>query len=237
MDIDKNEVIENEAVEEEALDAGDVVDEASEIMDEETCETVTKRRGVPAIFRIDPKYNKLLPISLLAGLIGLILGPIPSVVYVLISDSSSIFITGDVTGNTFYPFFMATPLIIFLFNSLFKGGRDVRALIVTAVFSLAGAYLTALMSIMTTFYTIGFENTFFKIFTRVFEAIGRLDYLSITLNPSAYVYPLIFTALGVVIAAILNRSPGGIRSKSKKEEDAEDNEEDDLNSECAVEES
>ena len=173
----------------------------------------------------NPAYNGLLPISLLAGLIGFLLGPIPAVLFTLLSDSSNIMVSGDITSNIFYPLFVAAPLIIYLFNSLLKGGRDIRAIIVTAVFSLFSAYLTVLLCIVVTLYTAGVNLTVMQVLMEVTASIGRLDYLPISEFASAYAYPLIFTALGVVIAALLLRGkPSQRTEKDKTCEDTESNE-------------
>ena len=151
--------------------------------------------------------NRLLPISLLAGLTGFILGPIPSIVYSVISAKAGN-ITGEVTGFMFQPLLVATPLLIYLFNKLFKGGRGLSAVIVTAAFSLVGAYLTVLYCFAAT--TTIFDNeSFLQIPIRTFTWLGSGSYFSITERPAAYAYPLLFSALGVAIAALLMRSKDG----------------------------
>ena len=139
---------------------------------------------------IDPAYNRLLPVSLLAALIGLLLGLIPAIVSVLIAKT------------VFYPLFVAAPLFMYLFNSLLKGGRDIRALIVTAVFSLISAYLTVL-ACRAALYVSYVKMPVIQIPVLTALIIGRAG--ALPLSASANVYPLIFTALGVVIAALLLR--------------------------------
>ena len=139
----------------------------------------------------DVAYDGLLPISLLAGLIGLLLGPIPAIASVLI------------TGKVFYPLFIAAPLIMWFFGSLLKGGRDVRAVIVTAAFSLAATYLTA-VACQAALYTSFHEYPIFRIPVITALIFGRLG--ALPASASAYVYSLLFTALGVFLASELTRS-------------------------------
>ena len=152
--------------------------------DESTDESGGKSR---ARFK-DPAYNGLLPISLLAGLIGLILGVLPAILSVLI------------LGKAFYPLFIAAPLLIYLFNSLLKGGRDIRAFIITAVFSFVCAYLTAL-AVQAALYTHNYNESAFQIPVLLAMVIDKPWVLPA--SASAYAYPLIFTALGVIIVAEL----------------------------------
>ena len=134
---------------------------------------------------IFPIYTKRLPFSLLAALIGAILGLIPATACAFLF------------GIFFYPLFVAAPLLIFLFNKLFKGGRDIRTLIITAVFSLASAYVTALASQV---------SIYVSAFGIPVSEIPRITYLLSTTEgawppmDSAYIYPLVFVALGLGLA-------------------------------------
>jgi len=139
----------------------------------------------------EEKNSKLLPATLLAALIGLLLGSIPAVAGVLIANM------------IFYPLFAAAPLIMLLFNSLLGGERGARALIVFIVFSLLSAYLGA-VACQVAFYVIRDSISVFRIpviITMVFGISGVLP-----ASASAYVYPLVFTALGVAVAAELNKN-------------------------------
>ena len=137
-----------------------------------------------------PKYKRRLPISLLACLLGLVLGLIPPILGTLVFN------------EILHPLFIVAPLLMYLFNSIFKGSRDTRAVIVTAVFSLASAYLTAL-SCYAVLYTKYYDISIFQIPSVTMSALGWPSILPE--SASAYVYPLIFTALGFVIAALLLR--------------------------------
>ena len=208
----------------EEADCSEPTNDDGDCVAEESGNDIAVDEGKRVSRFIDPAYNGLLPISLLAGLIGLILGQIPSVLFTSISDSSivldNLYSTGiiDLTSNIFYPLFVVSPLIICFFNFLLKGGRDIRALIVTAAFSLASAYLTILLCQTVTLYSIqsllGFNSTIFQVLETFIESFVALAYspIPIPVVASAYVYPLVFTALGVVVAALLYRSPARLRN-------------------------
>jgi len=133
----------------------------------------------------NPAYNRLLPISLLAGLIGLILGIIPVVLGMYVFN------------NLVYPLFVAAPLFMFLFNKLLKGGNDFRAIIVIAVFSLVSAYITIIACLATLYTAIqGLPALQMPVYAAMF--LGAFP-----TSPTIYLYTLIFTALGVCIAAEL----------------------------------
>ena len=133
---------------------------------------------------VDPVYTRRLPLSLLAAVIGGLLGFIPAAL------CSYLF------GTEFYPLFIATPLLIFLFNSLLKGGRDIRTLFIVAVFSLASAYVTAI-ACQAAIYVAAYRLSIIQILTLTYLAIGKSGIIPNT--AASYVYPLIFTALGVVL--------------------------------------
>ena len=140
---------------------------------------------------IKHKNNNLLPATLLAALIGLLLGSIPVVAGVLIAS------------RIFYPLFVAAPLLMFLFNSLLGGERGSRTLIITIVFSLISAYLGA-VACQVADYVVKDSISIFRIPLIIAMVFGRSGVLPA--SASEYVYPLVFTALGVVIAMELNRS-------------------------------
>ena len=165
-------------------------DNADQIIEDNIEVDTSARRGEGSIFLIDPAYNKLLPVSLLAALIGLLLGSVPAIAFVLIAN------------KVFYPFFVATPLFIYLFNSLLKGGRDIRALITTIVFSLLSSYLSAVTCQVALFVSTS-RDSIFQIPVIPALVFGRRGVLPA--SASAYAYPLVFTILGIVIAGLLLR--------------------------------
>ena len=155
------------------------------------------------------EYDGLLPVSVLAALIGALLGIITATVFAYL------------TGIIFYPLFLAAPLLIYLFNSLLKGGRDIRALISAAVFSLASAYLTAL-ACHEALYTAAANISIFQIPLRTVVAIGDPDV--IPASASAYIYPFLFTACGVAVIWALF---WGVRLRDLTPSDETDDEADD----------
>ena len=188
-------------------DTEEIVEETEDLCDEGETETV--KRGARVLR--NPVYNGLLPISLLAGLIGLLLGTIPAILSVFIA------------GKVFYPLYVAAPLIIYFFNKLLKGGCGVRATIVNAAFSFACAYLT-MLSCQVALYTIARGIPVFHLPTITAMILGRSGVLPP--SASAYAYPVVFTALGVIIAAELLRAKDARRSSPEYADDGyEDDEE------------
>ena len=137
----------------------------------------------------DSAYNKLLPFSLLAALIGVIIGPIPLLAGIFIGE------------RVLLPLFIVTPLLTHLINKLLKGGRDIRALIVNAVFSLAGVYITAL-ACQATFYLIMNELPLSQLPILIGLQFGSIESLPAV---STLIYPLIFTILGIAMSWELMR--------------------------------
>lgn len=141
---------------------------------------VKKAKGI-----LVPAYNGLLPASLLAGLIGAILGIIPAT------------LLAYYTGTVIYLFFIAAPLLAVLFNWIIKGGRDIRALIVTAVFSIISAYLTAVFC-QAALYTSVHNISLPQIPILATFALGKSGVIPAEF--SAYAYPLVFTIFGIALA-------------------------------------
>jgi len=167
----------DEAGEETGDVAGDdTVDEAGEETGDAAGDEDSADLSVPA-------YKGSFPASLLAALVGALLGPIPALLGVFISH------------RVFYPLFIAAPLFIYLFGLLFKSRRDISTLIIAVVFSLVSAYLTVL-SCQAALYVIAYSKPLSGILLLIIITFGELRILPSSL--SANVYPLIFTALGVV---------------------------------------
>ena len=227
-DIDRNEVLEDEAVEQVALGEVDAVDEVSEITDKGTVNALVKQRSIPAFFRIDPRYNKRWFLSILAALIGLALGTIPPILALrVISLSREYF---NIIFPIFFPiFFIATPLLIYFFSSVLRCGRDIRTFIVTTVFSLFSIYLNFL-AFLSTFVVIANSLSLFRIPSFIAEFFG-MEGLLPDIFSSDFVYPFVFTLLGIFITAILYRSPPRKRKAKDRAIDASLEEKDDLNAE------
>ena len=147
-------------------------------------EDIMEKKEKVKLPRLDHAYDGLLSVSLLAALIGALLGLIPATLIAYL------------TGIVFYPLFIAAPLLAYVFNSLLKGGRDIRAWIAAAVFSLASAYMTAL-ACHEALYTATHNLPIIQILLRTVIAIG--DPGVIPSSASAYIYPLVFTACGLAV--------------------------------------
>jgi len=140
----------------------------------------------PKLKPIDPSYTRRLPFSILAGIAGAVLG------LVLIAVFSYF------TKTVFFPLFLIGPLLIYYFNILFRGGRDIRTLIIVIVFSLLFDYTTELAGRAALF---AFENPNYNLFSiprMVAEAFGLPEAFSKSATDN--VFPLIFTALGVFLS-------------------------------------
>ena len=187
-------------------------DESEDAEDGESEADVAGESGVSKkMFFIDRSYDGLLPVSLLAALIGALLGLIPATLLAYL------------TGIVFYPFFVAAPLLAFLFNKLLKGGRDLRALISVAVFSLACSYVTAL-ACQAAIYISAHNLPIFQIFLLTGLELGKSGVLPA--SASAYIYPLVFTVFGVALVWELLRGvkPRDAEQPEPAEEDSDEDE-------------
>jgi hypothetical protein len=168
--------------------ANDDINDGIEVMDSnetpDGTESSVKDGGKGGVKFLDPVYNGLLPISLLAALMGAVLGPVPVVLFAYLTDI------------VFYPLFVVAPLLAYLFNLLLKGGRDIRAMIAATVFSLACAYITAL-ACRAALYASLHSMSILDIPLITGLAIGEPGV--IPSSASAYAYPLVFTALGLAV--------------------------------------
>lgn len=149
-----------------------------------------EKRVRTRVLIIDHAYDGLLPVSLLAALIGALLGIIPATLLTYL------------TGIVFYPFFVAAPLLAYMFNSLLKGGRDIRAFIAISVFSLACAYTTAL-ACQAALYISAHKMPIFEILLLTGLELGKSGVLPA--SASAYIYPLVFTVFGAAVSWELMR--------------------------------
>ena len=193
---DENTDVHEDSAEDEAADNGEDADESedsseSDVDVEGTDSDGEKPKTKVSVPLINPAYNRQLPISLLAGLIGAILGPIPAVLLTYF------------TGAVFYPLFVVAPLLAYLFNKLLKGGRDIRALIAVGVFSLLSAYTTA-VACRAALYVLSQKISVLEIPLLVALAFGRSGVIPD--SASAYAYPLVFTALGLFVTWELLRA-------------------------------
>ena len=187
----------------------DTADEGEVESGEDTADVADSRAGVKLI---DPQYTKRLPFSLLAAFFGAFLGLFPATLLAIPFEMA------------FYPLFIAAPLLAFLLNKLFDGGRDIRTFSIIALFSLISAYMTALscqVARIVSFFNVSILNI--PAFTiEAFIEPGLLPK-----STSAYLYPFVFTALGLAITWVLlhkaPKNPEGEESRGEhREADGED---------------
>jgi len=193
----------------DGIPESDTADEGEAESGEDIADVADSRAS---IMLIDPQYTKRLPFSLLAALFGAFLGLFPATLLAISFEMA------------FYPLFVAAPLLAFLLNNLFNGGRDIRTFSIIALFSLASAYVTALscqVARIVSYFKVSIMNI--PAFTiEAFNEPGLLPK-----STSAYLYPFVFTALGLAITWVLLRkapkSPEGEESSEEhKEPEGED---------------
>lgn len=132
------------------------------------------------------RHDALLPISIVGGLCGMLVGTLPAAIWVLIF------------GKSFSPMFMFLPLTIFWGITAFKGCTQKRGFIVTCVFSVVGFYLTVL-SCQASLYVLKYKVLYLNLPFVTATLIGRSDALPGPILSSAYIFPFVFTLLGVFL--------------------------------------
>ena len=176
---------------------------------------------------VDPADSRRLPFSLIAALIGAVLTFLPIALFAYLIFAYNII---------FYPIFIATPLLIYLFNRILKGARDIRGLIINIVFTLISTYVFAVAlslsllahEINELYGAFGYSVSFLEIPIATVQVLLMPRFLLDT--PSAYVYPLLFTTLGVTIAWELMRGKRGVsKAGGVPEVEAEDSDSADEN--------
>jgi hypothetical protein len=153
-----------------------------------------------------PVQKERLLFSLFAALVGAILGLIPAT------------LSAYWFKATFYPLFVAAPLLIYLFNKLFRGSRDMRTFVITTGFSLASAYVTALACHVTVIVhqVLLVLPTFEMSISRIpgFTVDALVQPSILPESASAFVYPFVFTALGIIITLELLCGTASSRKKT-----------------------
>ena len=173
----------DEAEDLESEDTDESEDSESEDADE--TESMPRPAKKDKLSLVDHKYKITWLLSLPAGILGAVIG------FILIS------LFTFYTGKVFFPLFVIAPLLAFLFNSLFKGGRDIRSLIVIAIFSLIFAYSAELAG-RAALFARDSDMSAIKIPSLVMEAFGRIEAFTDSLSNNTY--PLVFTALGIFLS-------------------------------------
>ncbi len=153
---------------------------------------VSGRAGADAGLKLRISHDALLPVSVVGGLLGMLAGTLPAAVWVLIF------------GKSFAPTYAFLPLLIFLGIRILKGCRDRRGFILACILSVIGFYLT-LLSCRAALDVIKFKMLFTGLPLVTAKLIGSSDaFAGPTFSP-VYLFPALFTALGVLLVYELMR--------------------------------
>ena len=141
-----------------------------------------KAKAREKIALIDKTYTRRLYLSLIAALIGASFAMIP------------VMLCAYWFGTVFYPFFIIAPLLIYVLNIIFDGCGDIRTLAISAVFSLMSAFASVLACrVLTVASNYGYSIT--SLPASFYGAFGESGFFP--KSASMYIYPLLFTALGL----------------------------------------
>ena len=131
--------------------------------------------------------DTLLPASVVGGFIGMLVGTLPVVIWFM------------VFRFTFSPMYVFLPLFVYLGLKLFGGFRGRMGLITLCGFTVLGFFFT-LLSVEAAVDILRYGMTIFNVPLVAVTLIGQQDVLAGPLFSSAYVFPLIFSLLGVFIS-------------------------------------
>lgn len=137
------------------------------------------------------KHDALVPVTVIGALLGMLAGTLPPAVWVL------------VFGVSFPPLYLLPPLAIWLGIRVFKGHAGLHGAVVNTVFSIAGLYLT-LLSCQAADHILRFKMSVFSLPLVTAAMIGRSDALPGPVFTAAYVFPAVFTVIGLVLARELH---------------------------------
>ena len=140
-----------------------------------------------AHIRVYRKNDALLPATVVGGLVGTLVGTLPVTVWYLIFRFS------------FAPMYVFLPLSIYLGLKLFRGFRGKRGLIALCVFTVIGFYLT-LLSVEAAAYALRLHMLVFNVPLVTVTLIGQHGVLTGPVFSSAYIFPFVFSLLGVFLS-------------------------------------
>ncbi len=126
------------------------------------------------------------PISIIGAFVGMLIGTLPASIWALIF------------GFSFTPLYLLVPLCIYFGIRLFRGVDGKRGLILIIIFSLIGLYLTAL-SCQATVDVVRFKMSILNLPLVTIAMIGKSGVLPSPAFSSANVFPVVFTAIGVML--------------------------------------
>ncbi len=139
-----------------------------------------------ANLRLSGTHDAQLPISVVGGLIGMLIGTLPAAIWVLIF------------GVTFSPLYVFLPLLIYWGIKFFKGYRGKRGFIIICFYSVIGFYLT-ILSCQAAIDVIKYKMLFTSLPLVTITMIGKIESLSGLKFSSAYVFPTLFVLLGAML--------------------------------------
>jgi hypothetical protein len=144
--------------------------------------------------RLGARPEALLPVSVVGGIVGMLIGTLPASVWVLLF------------GTSFSPMYVFLPLFIYLGIRVFRGCRDRRGFAVACILSVIGFFLTVL-SCQAALDVLKFKMLFLNLPLVTVTMIGGGGSLSEPVFSSTYLFPVLFTALGVMLVYELMLRP------------------------------
>lgn len=155
--------------------------------DEETAGT-----GEEAAVHLSGKRDALLPISVVGGLLGMLAGTLPAALWVVLFKV------------TFPPLFLFLPLFIYGGICVFKGCIHRRGFAVTCILSVIGFYL-AVLSCQAALEVTKYKMLVFNLPLVTISLIGRSTAFQSPFLSASYIYPILFTLLGIALIYELSR--------------------------------
>lgn len=163
----------------------DSIEKKKTVLQSETEDETAANSGSSSL-RTSGKHDALLPISVVGGFIGMLAGTLPAAFWALIF------------GVSFTPLYVFLPLLVYLGIKIFKGYSGKRGFIMTCIFSVIGIYLTFL-SCEAAAFIIKYKMLFLNLPLVTATLVGKSEGLPGPLFSSAYIFPLLFTSLGVLL--------------------------------------
>lgn len=147
-------------------------------------------RKLVAATQLSGRRNALLPISVIGGFAGMLVGTMPATLCALIF------------GWAFSPLYILLPMLIYLGIRLFNGFSGKNGVIMVCVLTVVGFYVT-LLSCQAALYIIRYHIPVLSIPLVTISLIGKPYVLQGPVVSSAYTFPFVFTLLGIFLADIL----------------------------------
>lgn len=134
-------------------------------------------------------FDTSLPMSVIACFVGMLAGTLPATIWTLIFRFS------------FIPLYALLPIAVYCSIKLFRGRMGRQGLILTIIFSLLGAYLTA-ASCQAALFVVQYKMLFLNIPLVAIAMLGRAESLPGSVLSAATLFPVIFSLLGILWTSI-----------------------------------